>query len=517
MKWKAIASILALSGVSAAAPLPQPLTEIVDGTQCIFDGVNRYRVTWQVHHLAVNASTETYYVASGFPIDTNHPGYCPGQTGFGSGTGSFSVTYIASVNTDPCGPVDSSTFIASGPTVYDWDCDDFSAPASIQFSLDEIENLAETVKGINLGPDGGIIGPPGSPVCSTVAYTIVPDGYDFEIYAQATGTCAGGVQVLVGKGEYLTKGAEGSSCQACTFKWNGGLVDPDPPPPPPPPPPGGNPPNDDEPGDGNDGGGLTSGACCDLDGNCAEVVPADCIDGTFFPYQTCAETDCEGPAPPQIGACCAMDGETQYCVDSVTREQCLDLGPDSRFLGVGTFCMSDGSCPPYVDELCCELMITQLVAIRNRLDGWQSFFDDDVTTIIDHLANIADPDFQPPPDQDFADASWPEENWVPQTPGLIDALKQDTEETITIEKPDLPDSIKSLDVTDAETFTPILTLYYPTMPTWTGWVPDFGPWQSYDVDLSQATPMRNVVRWVGIMFAGMNGALIIWRSLERRG
>lgn len=512
----AVAVILSAGSAHAQSGNPQPNTEFVDGALCIFDGVNKYRVTWNVHHLAVNSSTNTYYVATGFPFNSIDPDFCPGEV-FGGSNASFNVVYTAQVITDPCAPVASSTFIATTPNVYTWDCDDFTAPDQIEFSLAEIDNLSQLVRGIRLGVEGGIVGGPGDPVCATISYTVNLTGYDFEVYAQATGTCAGGVSILVAKGEMLTKGTGSSGCSKCSVVWNGG-VDPDPPPPPPPPPPP-NRPTDDRPGDGNDGGGLTSGACCDFDGNCAEVLPADCVDGTFFPFVSCAEIDCETtPPPPQVGACCYFDGQVQLCVDSVTREQCQALNPDNhRFLGVGTFCLSDGSCPEYVDNLCCELMITQLTAIRNRLDGWDGFFTDDVPDIIDLLNQIANPDIVDT-EEEFTDIGEPPANWTPEGTGLLGDMMNDSEEAIPIQMPELPASITSLDVDPTDTgFQPIFTMHRPPLPTFNGWVPVFDDsWETFTVDLTEATPIRNIVRWVGIMFASITGMHIIFRALERK-
>jgi len=47
-------------------------------------------------------------------------------------------------------------------------------------------------------------------------------------------------------------------------------------------------------------GGQTPGACCDFDGNCAEVVEADC-EGFFTPNATCAEVTCVSVECPPDG------------------------------------------------------------------------------------------------------------------------------------------------------------------------------------------------------------------------
>ncbi len=89
---------------------------------------------------------------------------------------------------------------------------------------------------------------------------------------------------------------------------------------------------------------ITFGACCTPNQTCVQTSEAQCLQGggTFYPAQSCANTNCDQ------GACCRPDGT---CGIFTVPAQCVQGG--GVFQGFGTVCVPN-PCPTPQDGACCR-------------------------------------------------------------------------------------------------------------------------------------------------------------------
>lgn len=284
-----------------------PGTRWTNDNRCWYDGLSQYRITWHLHRLAYNQSTQNWFVTYG----------CPG-VGQGEYDNHITRTYIANI-APPCAETSTVLMEIQGNSFVPFPCGPLE-PSAVPWYIELGPTTVgdDRTNGIRVGVDGAI--GPGGGVVAAINYTIEFDGpYDYSVYAEAVGEQAGGVRILVEQGQLINE-VIANSCKVCD-----GLLpdDPDEPDDPDPPIPG--------PGTGNGGGpnGETGPeypggpdnpeglVCCHFEHGSVELSYQQCWDlqGTSY-----SDAPCEQEV---LGCCTWIDfsvGPIGVTVQSMTTE-----------------------------------------------------------------------------------------------------------------------------------------------------------------------------------------------------